>query len=84
MSLPLDHINAMLDRASPQAFHAGRVPARVANEEEFAGRVPVMTRGDFVTEMAKSGYGGFGGIEPADHTAALEKAVAEQTPHDQA
>ena len=29
MSLPLDHINAMLDRASPPAFHAGRVPARV-------------------------------------------------------
>ncbi len=84
MSFPLDPINAMLDRASRHAFHAGRVPARVANEEEFASRVPLMTRGDFVTEMAKSGYGGFGGIEPADLTAALEKAVADQSPHDQA
>ncbi len=64
MRFPLDPINAMLDRASRHAFHAGRVPARVANEEEFAARVPLMTRGDFVAEMAKPGYGGFGGAKP--------------------
>ena len=72
MSFPLDPINAMLDRASRHAFHAGRVPARVANEEEFASRVPLMTRGDFVAEMAKSGYGGFGG---ANRRAGLTKCA---------
>ncbi len=41
----------MLDRASRRAFHAGRVPARVADEQEFAARVPLMTRGDFVTGL---------------------------------
>ncbi len=137
MSFPLDPIDAMLDRGSRHAFHAGRVPARIADEQEFADRVPLMSRGDFVTEMATPGYGGFGGakpvrinlspmaptlvpamqtagdianlvaacrtalggriaaflarpdvefagIEPADLTAALEKAMADQSPHDQA
>ncbi len=51
MSFPLDPVNVMLDRASRHAFHAGRAPARVADEQEFAARVPLMTRGDFVAGL---------------------------------
>ncbi len=51
MSVPLDPVNAMLDRASRHAFHAGRAPARVADEQEFAARVPLMTRGDIVAGL---------------------------------
>ena len=64
MSFPLDSINAMLDRASRHPFYADRVPARVAGEDEFVERVPLMTRADFVAEMAKPGYGAFGGAKP--------------------
>ncbi len=64
MSFPLDPVNAMLDRASRHPFYAGRLPARVADQEEFAARVPLMSRADFVAEMAKPGYGAFGGAKP--------------------
>ncbi len=80
MSFPLDPINAMLDRASRNAFHAARVPARVADEQEFAARVPLMTRGDFVTAFLARPDVAFAGIEPLDLTAALEKAVADWAP----
>jgi phenylacetate-CoA ligase len=64
MGFPLEHANAMLDRASRHPFHAGRVPGRVADQEEFAARVPLMGRADFVAEMAKPSYGAFGGAKP--------------------
>ncbi len=64
MSFPLDSVNAMLERASRHPYYAGRVPARVSGAEEFAARVPLMTRAELVAEMAKPGYGAFGGAKP--------------------
>jgi len=61
MSFPTDAINAMLDRLAGHPFYAGRLPARVADEADFAAAVPLMSRAEFVDEMAKPGYGGFGG-----------------------
>lgn len=61
MSLPLDAINAALDRLSRHPFYQGRLPESVADAAEFAGRVPLMGRADLVAEMQKPGYGAFGG-----------------------
>ena len=62
MPFPLDAVNAQLGRLAAHPFYAGRLPASVADEAEFTGRVPLMGRSDLVAEMAKPGYGAFGGV----------------------
>ncbi len=64
MSFPLHAVNAALDRLARHPFYAGRLPASVADEAEFAAVVPLMTRAQFVAEMRKPGYGAFGGANP--------------------
>lgn len=59
MSFPTDAINAALERLRTHPFHGGRLPARVADAEEFARTVPLMTRTQFVAEMTKPGHGAF-------------------------
>lgn len=64
MTFPLDAVNAMLDRMAAHPFHGGRLPASVTGADDFAARVPLMTRGELVAEMDKPGYGAFGGANP--------------------
>lgn len=59
MTFPLAAVNAMLARLARHPFHAGRLPARVADEAEFAARVPLMRRAELVAEMAKPRFGAF-------------------------
>ncbi len=59
-----DRLNAVLDRLGSHPFYAGRLPKAVADEAEFAASVPLMSRAELVAEMAKPGYGGFGGVRP--------------------
>jgi phenylacetate-CoA ligase len=59
-----DRLNTVLDRLAEHRFYAGRLPRTVADEAEFAATVPLMGRADLVAEMAKPGYGGFGGTSP--------------------
>jgi phenylacetate-CoA ligase len=55
----LERLNAQLDRLRAHPFHADRLPGRVASLEEFAERMPTMTRSDLVAEMTTPGYGAF-------------------------
>ncbi|NML97105.1 phenylacetate--CoA ligase [Paraburkholderia sp. RP-4-7] len=55
----LERLNAQLERLRTHSFHAARLPGRVASLQEFAERVPTMTRSDLVAEMMKPGYGAF-------------------------
>jgi phenylacetate-CoA ligase len=64
MTFPIDAINAQLERLAGHPFHGGRLPPSVADEHEFRARVPLMGRADLVAEMAKPGYGAFGGTHP--------------------
>ena len=64
MTFPLDAVNAMLDRMAAHPFYTGRLPGSVAGADDFAERVPLMTRADLVAEMEKPGYGAFGGSNP--------------------
>ena len=64
MGFPGEAVNRALDRLGDHPFYRGRLPKAVADEEEFAAAVPLKTRADFVAEMAKPGYGGFGGVTP--------------------
>lgn len=64
MTFPAESMNAMLDRLAAHPFYEGRLPASVADADEFAARVPLMTRAEFVAEMDKPGYGAFGGAHP--------------------
>lgn len=59
MSFPLDSINAALDRLAGHAFHAPRLPKRVSDYQDFATRVPLMTKADLLAEMTKPGHGAF-------------------------
>ena len=61
MTVPLDAINAALDRLARHPFYAGRLPGRVADLAEFQTRIPLMRRTDLVAEMSKPGFGAFGG-----------------------
>lgn len=64
MAFPADALNEQLERLSRHPFYGGRLPSRVADAAEFAATVPPMRRSDLVAEMAKPGYGGFGGTQP--------------------
>lgn len=64
MTFPAEALNAQLGRLSHHPFYGGRLPLRVADAAEFAAAVPLMRRADLVGEMAKPGYGGFGGTQP--------------------
>jgi phenylacetate-coenzyme A ligase PaaK-like adenylate-forming protein len=64
MTFPLEAVNSMLERIRAHPFYRNRVPASVSDAAEFAEAVPLMTRGDFVAEMEKPGYGAFGGANP--------------------
>ena len=64
MTFPLDAVAALLDRLAGHAFYAGRLPRSVADGDEFAAAVPLMSRAELVAEMGKPGYGGFGGARP--------------------
>ena len=64
MGFPAEAVNGALERLRAHPFYRGRLPKAVADEEEFAAAVPLMTRADFVAEMAKPGYGAFGGTTP--------------------
>jgi phenylacetate-CoA ligase len=64
MGFPADALNGQLARLAAHPFYKGRHPARVADAAEFAATVPLMRRADLVTEMAKPGYGAFGGTNP--------------------
>lgn len=60
----VDRLNAALDRLAGHPFYRGRLPRRVADEAEFADAVPLMGRAELAAEMAKPGYGAFGGARP--------------------
>ena len=64
MAFPAEAVNGALERLHAHPFYRGRLPGAVADEEEFAVAVPLMTRADFAAEMAKPGYGAFGGAKP--------------------
>jgi phenylacetate-CoA ligase len=64
MSFPLNPVNDALDRLSRHPFYSGRLPEAVDGAEDFAERVPLMSRADLVAEMQKPGYGAFGGVKP--------------------
>ncbi len=64
MSFPADALNDQLGRLAEHPFYVGRLPATVADAEEFAASVPLMSRADLVSEMSKPGYGAFGGSNP--------------------
>lgn len=64
MGFPADALNEQLGRLSGHPFYKGRLPARIADAAEYAASVPLMRRADLVAEMAKPGYGGFGGANP--------------------
>ncbi|WP_322033120.1 hypothetical protein [Paraburkholderia sp. J76] len=60
----LDALNAQLSRLQAHPFHEGRLPRSVASAAEFAERVPLMTRAEFVAEMNRPGYGAFAPAVP--------------------
>ena len=64
MGFPRGAINAALARLADHPFHRGRLPREVAGADDFAASVPLRTRAEFVSEMAKPGYGAFGGARP--------------------
>ena len=64
MGFPREAVNRALGRLGDHPFYRGRLPGAVGDEEEFAGAVPLMTRADFVAEMARPDYGAFGGAQP--------------------
>lgn len=64
MAFPLHAVNQMLDRLGTHPFHADRLRGAIADGDEFAAAVPLMTRADLVAEMEKPGYGAFGGAKP--------------------
>ncbi len=64
MSFPTDALNEQLARLADHPFYAGRLPAKIADAEEFASSVAPMSRADLVAEMSKPGYGAFGGANP--------------------
>ncbi|OLL32675.1 hypothetical protein BTH42_05455 [Burkholderia sp. SRS-W-2-2016] len=55
----LDRLNAQLARLHTHPFYEGRLPSRVDSAEEFAERVPLMSRADLVAQMTRPGYGAF-------------------------
>ncbi|WP_322048891.1 phenylacetate--CoA ligase family protein [Paraburkholderia sp. J67] len=55
----LDLLNAQLEKLHAHPFYAGRLPRSVASTAEFAARVPLLSRAEFVAEMARPGYGAF-------------------------
>ncbi|QVN23135.1 phenylacetate--CoA ligase family protein [Burkholderia pyrrocinia] len=57
--MPIERLNAQLERLQAHPFHAARLPRRVSSLDEFAARVPTMTRADLVAEMSQPGYGAF-------------------------
>lgn len=61
MGFPKEEVNRALERLGDHPFYRGRLPREVADADEFAATVPLTTRADFIAEMAKPGYGGFGG-----------------------
>jgi phenylacetate-CoA ligase len=61
----LDRLNAQLERLREHPFYAGRLPSRVTSAEEFAARVPLMSRAELVAEMGRPGYGAFAPHVPA-------------------
>lgn len=64
MSFPVDAVNMQLEKLAKHPFYEGRVPSSVADAEDFAANVPLMSRTELVTEMNKTGYGAFGGGNP--------------------
>ena len=64
MSFPIGALNAQLEKLAKHPFYEGRVPSSVADAEDFAANVPLMSRTELVTEMNKTGYGAFGGGNP--------------------
>ena len=64
MAFPADTLNERLEWLSGHPFYKDRVPASVADADEFAATVPLMSRADLVTEMEKPGYGAFSGTNP--------------------
>ena len=59
MSFPLDAINATLERLAKHPFHGPRLPARISDADDFAARVPLMTKAELMAEMSKPGHGAF-------------------------
>jgi phenylacetate-CoA ligase len=59
MSFPTNALNATLERLARHPYYAGRLPTEITNAEQFAAEIPLMSRADLVTEMAKPGYGAF-------------------------
>ena len=59
MTFPIEAINAQLARLSRHPWHGGRLPGRVEGAEDFAARVPTMTKGELQAEMFRPGHGGF-------------------------
>ncbi len=59
MSFPLNSINAALERLAGHAYHASRLPQRVTDYQDFAARVPLMSKTDLLAEMTKPGHGAF-------------------------
>ena len=57
MSFPTDALNAQLEKLAVHPFYEGRVPSSVADADDFAANVPLMSRSDLVAEMTKPGYG---------------------------
>ena len=64
MAFPADTLNERLEWLSGHPFYKDRVPASVADAEDFAAAVPLMSRADLVAEMEKPGYGAFSGTNP--------------------
>ena len=64
MSFPVDALNGQLEKLAKHPFYEGRVPSGVADADDFAANVPLMSRSDLVAEMTKPGYGAFGGSNP--------------------
>ena len=64
MTFPADTLNERLEWLASHPFYKDRVPASVADSEEFAAAVPLMSRADLVAEMEKPGYGAFSGTNP--------------------
>ncbi len=64
MSFPTDALNAQLEKLAAHPFYEGRVPSSVADADDFAANVPLMSRSDLVAEMTKPGYGAFGSSNP--------------------
>ena len=64
MTFSSDTLNERLEGLAGHPFYKDRVPASVADADEFAAAVPLMSRADLVAEMEKPGYGAFSGTNP--------------------